>query len=72
MLLAALFSNVSAFLSSFDNSRGAMIRKLQMAEVDLVFPGNKKCKAASGSLLKDGNESENSNVVEEMLLIVPL
>jgi hypothetical protein len=32
------------------------MNRLQMAEVDLVFPGNKKCKAASGSLLKDGTD----------------
>lgn len=39
------------------------MNRLQMAEVDLVFPGNKKCKAASGSLLKDGTNCKNSNPV---------
>jgi hypothetical protein len=52
--LCLLFINATAFMRSFPHSSSASTIQLRMAEVDLVFPGNKKCKAASGTPLKDG------------------
>ena len=55
LVLCMIFASATAFLGSFARLGDRAVCKLQMADVDLVFPGNKKCKAASGSLMKDGN-----------------
>ena len=45
----------TAFIGVFTRLGVVSTSKLQMVDVELIFPGNKKCKAASGSLMKDGN-----------------
>lgn len=54
LAICLLFVSATAFLGSFARV-GRAVGSLQMADVDLVFPGNKKCKAASGSSMQEGN-----------------
>jgi hypothetical protein len=49
------FATASAFIGSYARLGGQSVSNLQMADVDIVFPGNKKVKAAGGSAMKDGN-----------------
>ena len=57
LVLCMIFASATAFLGSFARLGDRAVCKLQMADVDLIFPGNKKCKAASGSSMKDGNHA---------------
>ena len=54
-LVACFFCvGATAFIGSFSRIGDRAVGKLQMVDVEITFPGNKKVKAASGSLLKEG------------------
>ena len=58
-LVACFFCvGATAFIASFSRIADRAVGKLQMVDVEITFPGNKKVKAASGSLLKEGQSHQ--------------
>lgn len=54
LVVCLLLATATAFIGSFARLGNRAVGELQMVDVEIVFPGNKKVKAASGSLLKEG------------------
>lgn len=56
LLFCIFFITSTNVVVAFTNRYGHIRARsnLYMVDIDIVFPGNKKCKAASGTSMKDG------------------